>query len=131
MIVRRNLFLSALRIFCLIVVGLVVAFGVALSRVNLETLRGNLIAILRDSTGMPIEIDGDVSWKFSLHPQVKLNHVRVVNPEWANEKYLFSADEIDVRINLISLFRDRPTIQNVKVYNARLNIEKNADGKIF
>ncbi len=126
--VRKSLFFPIVRMVCLIVVGLLVALGVALSRVNLEVLRGNLIAILRDATGMPIEIAGDVSWKFSLHPQVKLNQVRVANPEWAHEKYLFSADEIDVRINLISLLRDRPTIQNVKVYNANLNIEKNADG---
>lgn len=126
--VRRNLFFPVLRIIGLIIIGLIVAFGVALSRVNLETLRGNLVSILRDATGMPIEIGGEVSWKFSLHPQVKLSQVRIPNPDWAHEKYLFTAEEINVRINLVSLFRDRPTIQNVKVYNAKVNIEKNSDG---
>ncbi len=109
--------------------GLVVAFVVALSQVNLETLRGNVLAILRDATGMPVEIDGEVSWKFSLRPQIELNQVRVPNAEWAVSDYAFSAEKVDVTINLISLFQSRPTIQNVKIHDAVINIEKKSDGQ--
>lgn len=126
--VRRSAFLPILRIIGLFFVGLVVAVVVALSRVNLETLRGNLVAVLRDATGMPVEIDGAVSWKFSLRPRVELNQVRIPNAQWAKAKYAFSAERIDVRLNLVSLFRDRPTIQNVRVYDADINIEKNSEG---
>ncbi len=127
--IRRNAFLPILRIVGLFFVGLVVAVVVALSRVNLETLRGNLVAVLRDATGMPIEIDGAVSWKLSLRPYVELSQVRVANAAWAKEKYAFSAEKIDVRLNLVSLFRNRPTIQNVRVYDADVNIERNSDGE--
>ena len=113
------------RILGLFVLGLVVAIVVTFSRINLETLRGDLLAILQDATGMPVEIDGAVSWKFSLRPRVELNQVRVANESWATNKYAFSADKIDVRLNLISLFQDKPTIQNVRVYDAEINIEKN------
>lgn len=126
--VRRNSFWSILRIVGLFFVGLAVAIVVALSRVNLESLRGNLVAVLRDATGMPVEIEGAVSWKFSLRPRVELNQVRVPNASWATEKYAFSAEKIDVRLNLMSLFRDRPTIQNVRVYDADVNIERNSEG---
>ncbi len=126
--VRKSIFLPILRIVGLFFVGLVVAVVVALSRVNLETLRGNLVAVLRDAMGVPVEIDGAVSWKLSLQPRVELNQVRVPNASWAKKKYAFSAEKIDVSLNLISLFRDRPTIQNVRVYDADLNIEKNSDG---
>ncbi len=125
---RKNIFVSILRIAGLFFVGLVVAVVVALSQVNLETLRGNLVSVLRDATGMPIQIDGAVSWKFSLRPRVELNQVRIPNAEWATNKYAFSAEKIDVRLNLVSLLRDRPTIQNVRVYDARVNIEKNSNG---
>ncbi len=127
--VRKSLFFPMLRILGLMVVGLGVAIVVTLSQINLESLRGNVLAILRDSTGLPIEIDGAVSWKFSLRPYVELNQVRVANENWAKNKDAFTADKIDVRLNLLSLFRDRPTIQNVKVYNAKINLEKNSDGK--
>ena len=59
--------------------------------------------------------------------QTELNDVRVANADWAKNKYAYSADKIDVRLNLISLFRDKPTIQNVKLYNVKVNIEQNAD----
>ena len=127
--VRKSLFFPMLRILGLMVVGLGVAIVVTLSQINLESLRGNVLAILRDSTGLPIEIDGTVSWKFSLRPYVELNQVRVASESWAKNKDAFTAEKIDVRLNLLSLFRDRPTIQNVKVYNAKINLEKNAAGK--
>ena len=127
--VKKSIFFPIVRILGLCVVGLVVAIVVALSQINLESLRGNLLTILRDATGMPIEIDGAVSWKFSVRPHVELNQVRVVNESWAKNKYAFSAEKIDVRLNLVSLFRNRPTIQNVKIYDASINIERNSAGK--
>lgn len=126
--VRKSNFFSILRITGLFLVGLVVAVVIALSQVNLETLRGNIVSILQDSTGMPVAIDGPVSWKLSLRPQLELNKVRVPNPEWAKSKNAFSAEKIDVKVNLISLFRARPTIQNVRVYDAVINIERRSDG---
>ena len=129
MIVRRNLFFPIFRMFCLVVVGLVVAFAVALSRVDLETLRGSVISVLQESTGLPIHVDGAVSWRFSLHPRIELNDVHILNPDWAKDKYAYSAEKVDVRLNLISLLRDRPTIQNVKMHNVAVNVEQNAEGK--
>lgn len=126
---KRSIFFPIVRILTLFVVGLIVAAVVALSSVNLETLRGNLLGLMRDATGLPVEIDGAVSWRFSLRPRVELNQVRIPNAEWAKHKYAFSAEKVDVTLNLISLFRDRPTIQNVKVYDANICVEKNSDGK--
>lgn len=117
-----------MRIVMLFIVGMVVAFVIALSQVNLETLRGNILSILQNATGMPVEIDGAVSWKFSLRPRIELNQVRIPNADWAKHKYAFSAEKIDVTLNLFSLFQSRPTIQNIKVYDATVCLERNANG---
>ncbi|MBR2412311.1 MAG: AsmA family protein [Alphaproteobacteria bacterium] len=127
--VRKNRFLPIVRLLILFVAVLGVAVVVALSQVDMASLRGNILNVLRDATGMQVEIDGDVSWKLSLRPRIELNKVRVANAQWAKNKNAFSAEKIDVRLNLISLFRDRPTIQNVRVYDAVLNVKKNADGQ--
>ena len=128
MIVRRSLFFPIVRIFTLIVVGLVVALVVALSQVNLETLRSSVIGVLQESTGLPVQVEGSVAWRFSLQPRIELNQVYIANPEWAKSKYAYISDRVDVRVNLLSLFRDRPTIQNVKMYDVKVNIEQNSDG---
>ncbi len=126
---KKSSFFMIMRIIGLFIIGLGIALFVALSQVNLETLRGDVLAVLRGATGLEVEIDGPVSWKFSLRPRIQLRQVRVLNADWASEKYAFSAEQVDVRLNLLSLFRDHPTIQNVRIYDATVSIEKNADGQ--
>lgn len=127
--VQKNKTLAVLRLLALFVVGLAVALVVALSQIDLESVRGNVLNVLRDATGMPVEIDGDVSWKLSLRPRIELNKVRIANADWAKNKNAFSAEKIDVRLNVLSLFRNRPTIQNVRIHDAKINIEKNSAGQ--
>lgn len=129
MLFRKNLFFTITRIVSIFFMGLVVAFAIALSQVNLETLRGNILNILRDATGMDIEIQGAVSWKFSLRPQIQLQQVRVRNAEWAAHEYAFSAETVDVTLDLVSLMRDMPTIKNIKINDASICIEKNDAGE--
>ena len=80
---KKGTFFKIMRVLVLFVMGLVVAVVIALSQINLESLRSSLVAVLQDATGLPVEIDGAVSWKLSLRPQVELNQVRVANAAWA------------------------------------------------
>lgn len=126
---KKSVFLMVFRLIGLFVGGLAVAVFVALSSVNLETLRGNILGVMRDATGLDVEIDGNISWVFSLRPKIELNNVRVKNASWAKNKYAFDAERINVTLNLVSLLRNRPTIQNVSVNDAKVFIEKNDAGK--
>ena len=117
---KKGSFFKIMRVLVLFVMGLVVAVVVALSQINLESLRSSVLTVLQDATGLPVEIDGAVSWKLSLRPQIELNQVRVPNADWAHHENAFSAEKIDVTLDLISLFRDRPTIQNIKIYDANI-----------
>ena len=120
---RKHLWL--LRIIALSFMGLIVAIGIALSQVNLESLRGNILSVLRDSTNMPVEIDGKISWHFSLRPEIELNDVRIPNADWAKNTNLFTAKKIGVRLDLLSLFKSHPVIRHIKIYDAKVFLEKN------
>jgi len=120
---RRHLWL--LRTIAVFFMGLIVAIGIALYQLDLESLRGNILSALRDGTNMPVEIDGKISWRFSLRPEIELNDVRVPNAEWAKNKNLFMAKKIDVRLDLLSLFRSHPVIRRIKIYDAKIFVEKN------
>ena len=124
---KRHLFL--LRGIALFFMGLIVAVIVALTQVNLESLRGNILTMLRDATNMPIEIDGNISWRFSLRPEIELNDVRIPNAGWAKHKDMFSAKKIDARLDLLSLFKSHPVVRHIKVYDAKIFIEKNSKGE--
>lgn len=124
---KRHILL--LRFIAFFFMGLIVAFGIAISQVNLETLRGNILSILRESTDMPVEIDGKISWDFSLRPQIELNEVRIPNADWAKHKDMFFAKKILVRMDLFSLFSSHPVIRNIKIYDAEIFVERNDAGK--
>lgn len=124
---KRHILL--LRFIALFFIGLVVAFVVALKQVNLESLRGNILSVLRETTNMPIEIDGQIAWNFSLRPQIELNNVRIPNAEWAKNKDMFFAKKINVRMDLFSLFSSHPVIRSITVYDAKVIIEKNESGQ--
>ena len=126
---RRRRIKFWLRLISLFFLGLVVAIVIALSKVNLETLRGHVLTVLQNATGYPVQIDGVVSWKFSLRPRIELNQVRIANASWAKEKYGFASERMDVTLDLISLLRNRPTIRSVKLYDTAIRIEKNAKGE--
>ena len=118
-----------LRMVSLFFLGLIVAVIIALSQVSLESLRGHVLGALRTATGYPVQIDGMVSWKFSLRPRIELNQVRIANASWAKEKFGFSAERMDVTLDLVSLLRNRPTIRSVSLYDTTVKIEKNDKGE--
>lgn len=124
---RRHIWV--LRTIFLFFMGLIVAFIVALHQIDLENLRGNILGVLRDTTNLPIEIDGNISWHFSLRPEIELNDLRVPNADWAKNKNLFSASKVDVRMDLFSLFKSKPVIRYIKIYDAKINLEKNKRGE--
>lgn len=120
MITRKKFFIIA-RIVMIFLIGLVVAAFIALSKVNLETLRGEIIHAAQSATGMPVEIDGDISWKFSLRPKIELNKIKVEN--------FVTIDHADVTLNILSLLRGALNIRNVKVYDVDVTLNKDENGK--
>ena len=126
---KKQKFLILARMVFLFFAVFFVAVVVALAQLDTKSLRDNLLNVLRSSTGMPIEIDGNVSWKLSLRPVVRMKSVKIPSASWAKNKYVFEAETINVRLDLISLFGNKPAIQSVRVYDAKLNLEKNAKGQ--
>ncbi|HNY25006.1 MAG TPA: AsmA family protein [Alphaproteobacteria bacterium] len=124
MFYRYKRFYRIARIVAMFVIGLIVALFIALSQVDLETLRGELVTGLREATDLPVEIKGGISWKFSLRPKVRLDDVSVTLKPVESGKNKFSARRIDVTLNLFSLLRGKPTVSKIKIYDASLFIKQ-------
>ena len=128
---RKQKFFIIARVVFLFFAVLALAVVVALSQIDMNNLRGSLLGVLRSSTNMPIEIDGDVSWKFSLRPHVTMNKIRIPNEKNKKHKNLFEASSIEVRLDLFSLFSNRPTIRNVRVNDAKVFLDKDKNGEFY
>jgi len=126
---RRRRFNFLFRAIVLFFGGLIVSVFIALSQVNLETLRTDIVDALQSATGMPVQITGKVAWKFSLRPRVMLTDVSIPNASWAKNKNGVKIDTLTARLNLVSLFSDRPVIQDLTLTNVNVFLEKNAKGQ--
>ncbi|MFQ6777701.1 MAG: AsmA family protein [Alphaproteobacteria bacterium] len=126
---RRKKIFFITRIVAVFFMGMFVAVVIALASVKLESLRENVVSILKDSTGLPVQVDGEMSWRFSLRPRIELNDVRIPNADWAKKQYAFDAKRIVVRIDLISLFCDKASIKSMKIYDLNVDVEKNSKGE--
>ena len=81
---RRHLWL--LRGTFLFFMGLLAAIIITLQQMNLESMRGNILPMLREATNMDVEIDGKKKRKYYLRPEIELNSVRIPKTTWAKEK---------------------------------------------
>ncbi|MCL2017854.1 MAG: AsmA family protein [Alphaproteobacteria bacterium] len=126
---KYGLFPLIIRAFGLAFTGLVVSLVIALTKVNLETLRNDIAAGLSVATGVPVEITGKVSWKLSLRPRATLQDVRIANADWAQNPDAVRIDAIVVTLNLFSVFSDRPIMQDLRLINMQVNIEQNDKGE--
>jgi len=126
---KKNKFFMIGRIIFLFVMVLAIAIVIAISKMDMNTLRENILGVLRGATGMPVEISGDVSWKLSLRPRVTMRDVSIPNPvRTSKHKNMFQAKSIEVGLDLLSLFTSRPTIQRVNVNDADVFLDKDAKG---
>ncbi|MBQ0013000.1 MAG: AsmA family protein [Proteobacteria bacterium] len=119
-----------LRIISIFVLGLVVASIIAVSKINVETIRRNVVAILENAVHAPVQIDGDVKWRMSLRPSVSLDKVRIANESWAKNTYAVDAERVVVRLNLLSLFNKNMAVENISVFDLGVNIEQNSKGEL-
>ena len=58
------------------------------------------------ATGRTLEIAGDIRGQWRLHPRIRLEQVRLSNPEWAQSDHLITADAIELRIALLPFATD-------------------------
>lgn len=124
---RNKRLIFILRAGVLFFAGLVVSLAIALSQVDLETLRRDITATLQAETGLPIEIGGKISWKFSLRPRVMLTDVRVTNAEWAKNRDGIRIDILTATLDLFSLL-GKPAIDDMRLTDMKVYLEYNDKG---
>jgi uncharacterized protein involved in outer membrane biogenesis len=127
---RRKTFIHLARIIFVFFAGLAVAAGIALSQLDVNSLKSDVAAVLESAAGMPVEINGELSWKLSLRPEIRIVDVRIKNKPWAGHKYALAVPEMLVQLNLISILRGSPAIQSIKMLRPVANIEENGKGEL-
>jgi uncharacterized protein involved in outer membrane biogenesis len=102
---------------------------VALYAAGLNGLRGPISRFTTDNTGRELRIEGDFRpvWSW-LHPRLRAERISFANPDWAKERYLFTADAAEVTISFLPLLIGRVVLPEVHLERPRVALQVNREG---
>jgi AsmA family protein len=105
-----------------------IALGVALFDWN--HTRGWLGQKVFERTGRELKIEGNLRvHPFSLSPRIRAEHITFANAEWGEDRSMFSADSVDVSVDLLSLLRGRLVFEEIAAGDAELLLERDSEGR--
>lgn len=105
---------------------LLIGVGVYLFEWNM--LRGPIAKRVEAATGRAFAINGDLDVRLSLTPRITMNGLVLGNAPWAKEQYMAEVGRVDFTIEALPLWRGSVVLPEISVSEARVILEKNADG---
>jgi len=110
--------------------AVVVVAGVLFLFFGLNTLRQPIARAVQKATGRELVIEGNIRPRWDwIHPSFRLEKVSFANPDWATEKYLFTAEAVDVTISVTPLIAGRINIPRVHLERPVVNLEVDTEGR--
>ncbi|MDR2685196.1 MAG: AsmA family protein [Rickettsiales bacterium] len=100
-----------------------VSFGIFIYKVDPNDYKDRIISEI-ESAGIDVDAKGSISWEVSFRPIIVFENVALTAP---GAKATMS--KLLVKINLISLFRERATIEQISINNLNLEILENGNNK--
>ncbi|MCL2369339.1 MAG: hypothetical protein FWC83_01535, partial [Alphaproteobacteria bacterium] len=125
---KRMIVLMSLRGLLLLFIGFSVSVIIAISQIDPDNFRKDITDGLSSAIGMPVEIDGDLSWRLSLRPRAEMTSVVVRNSDWAQNEYGINISSISVVLDPFALITRRPAMREIRLVNPIIYIEENESG---
>lgn len=112
-----------------VVLGLVVLLGAVLFLVPTERLAGIAAEQFRTATGRTLTIGGEVG--LSVFPVLgaRAQDVTIGNPDWADGGDILRAGEMDIGVDVMSLFSGTVAVERVVMQSPVITLRRAADGR--
>ena len=82
----------------------------------------------RAATGRTFAINGDLNVRLARTPRITVDGLVLGNAAWAKEPRMAEIGRVDFTIDPLALWRGRVVLPELNVSEARVLLEKNADG---
>lgn len=114
MFIKKYIFFRNLRLIFIPILAFFVALIVTIATIDLNKFKEDITKILQISTNLPLEIKGRIYWKFSFYPKIELTNIYIKK----DNDVFFKSDKLEIKLNPLYLVLNKPTINNVKFYDA-------------
>jgi len=97
---------------------------------GLGTLKGPIQRAVSNATGRELIIDGELKSVWSwVHPRFRAEKVRLSNPDWADEDWMFQADAVEASVRLLPLLAGRVVVPEVHLTRPDIDLETDDEGR--
>ena len=91
-------------------------------------LRGPIARRVEHATGRTFAINGDLHVQLSLRPRITADGLVMGNADWASDPNMAEIGRLAFKIDALALLRGRAVFDEIELSDARVSLEKNADG---
>jgi hypothetical protein len=96
--------------------------------VDVDVFRDQIERQLSSAFGREVVLEGPLILEPSLTPRIKVNGLKIANPDWASRPFLATVDRFDIRASLLPLLQGKLKIVFVELHGVDLQLEKMPDG---
>lgn len=107
--------------------GLVAAIGALVVFFDWDWLRSPLNRMAGDRLARTTSI-GHLSAEWKLRPRITLQDVHLGNAKWSSRGEMFSAETVEIMVDLPELLRGRLVIPELRLVKPEITLERRADG---
>jgi uncharacterized protein involved in outer membrane biogenesis len=126
---RRRRGLRAWHVVVGVVFLVALVIGTAVALPNWNFVRGPIAQYLSVALKRTVSIDGDFKIRFSLQPTIELNGLTIANASWSARPAMAQIGQLRLRVDVPPLLRGRIVLREVRVAQASIVLETNAEGK--
>jgi uncharacterized protein involved in outer membrane biogenesis len=91
-------------------------------------LRGPIAKRVEQATGRSFAINGDLAVRLGWIPRITVDGLVFGNAPWSKEPMMAQVERLDFTVDARALFKGRVVLPELNVTEARVVLEKNADG---
>lgn len=121
-----------LQIAALVVAGILLALAVGLwifiASFNADEYRDEITAQVKQYTGRPFSIQGEINLAPSLVPTLVIEQVTLGNPAWGQRRTMLSVDRLEAEIALLPLLDEQIVIHRIALSKPVIHLEIGPDG---
>ena len=110
-------------------IALAILAAVVIALFDWNWLRGPISTYLSGKFGRPVAINGNLRGEFALEPLLVADDVTLANTSWGSDPVMARAQQIALRLDVLSLFRPTTFLPEVSLVRPELLLERDADGR--
>ena len=111
-------------------VALAAAGGVFVWYLNASDYRADIAAVVEQSTGLVVAIDGPLRFAMTPLPTAIAAEVRVANPPWSERSEMARIERVEMSVSPLDLLLHSNRIIRLALYGADLHLERDRSGRV-